>query len=259
MKYAIMIATSSKEDLFDIFSKIWRSPVDKIFEDITTNDVARASLKDEYHGSVCEHIRKCVIRKKSEDCVVVYSNSKGFEDLVMIKAAFVKKHFDDLASYVNAIDEGYGLYYISKENAYKFIEDMLVADASSGCFAINPVTMTAMHDRFNVINPETGAGHKRSCLMLVSHNPMSDEKLNKLHNDIKETNKFRPSHRAEIIECSLKYDHLHSIFSYTNFKMMRCEDEKIRNFDNLIELMEYSKESFDDFSKLLRRSVYFCV
>lgn len=259
MKYAIMIATSNKEDLFDIFSKIWRSPVDKIFEDITTNDVAIASLKDGYHGSVSEHVRKCILRKKSKGCTVVYSNSKGFEDLFMIKAAFVKKHFDDLASYVNAVDEGYGLYYISKENAYKFIEDTLVEDASSGYFAINPTTVTAMHDRFNVINPETGAGHKRNCIMLVSHNPMSDEKLSKLHNDIKEVNKFRPSHRAEITECSVDYNRILSTFSYNNFKVLKCTDEKIREFDNLVELMEYSKESFDDFSKLMRRSVYFCV
>lgn len=243
-KRVMMITSSNKSDIFELLQTIWTQPSHEIMNKMLTENRDEASMTANYHRMVATHIRKEISKNKSKACEVVgmYGNNKMSS---YIKAEFVKEHYDVLAKHISLIEEIGDVYSINKTDAEAFVEDHILPNMCSD----ELMAVTAICDRFIIVNKETGAGyHRHSMLILV--NESVEFRLSQLHRSIKAMNKFKPFSKSEIV---------YSIYNDDNdispLYMYKCDTEKEIKFTDMNEFTEIFGESMIDLQKLIKRSV----
>ena len=247
MKRAMMITAMNKSDIYELLKVIWTHPSYIELNKMITKDREEAKLPNKYNrGLVTEPIRKEILRKRKKDCTRVVYWLDDADKFLYIRAEYIKQHFDALAPYIDMVEEGPEIYRITREHAEEFIEDEILKTTCCD----DHMKITALYDRFVVVNDETKAGYNRHSMLIITGYDMHD-KLHKIHNEIKAMNKFKPFSKSEIVYAVLGDD----INTITNLSMYRCDNEKEIAFADRDDYKNKYPESDKDLTKLLKRSV----
>lgn len=251
MKRIIMLSTTNKSYIYELLKIIWAQPTHMELTKMLTKNRDDAKLSLHYHkGMVTNHIRKEVLKKRKKDCIHVGCYADGDNKFRYIHATYVKKYFDILAPYIDMVEEGEEIYRITLEHAEDFIEDHIL---KTTCVD-DHMKITAMYDRFVTTNFETGSGHSRHSMLVMTGYDMSQKMIN-LHAEIRAMNKFKPFSKAEVVYATTK-DGMELV---ENIKLYKCDTEKGIDFKDRDEFRGLNPESDRDLTKLIKRSVCYFV
>lgn len=251
MKRIIMLSTTNKADIYELLKVIWSQPTHIALSKMLTKNRDDAKLSLKYHkGLVTNHIRKDILKRKKKDCICIGHYADGDNKFKYIHAAYVKEYFDVLAPYIDMIEESEEIYRITLEHAEDFIEDYIL---KTTCID-DHMKITAIHDRFVTTNFETGSGHSRHSMLIMTGYDMSQKMVN-LHAEIKAMNKFKPFSKAEVVYATVR-DGMDII---ENIKLYRCDVEKGIEFKDRGDFRGLNPESDRDLNKLIKRSVCYFV
>ena len=251
MKRIIMLSNTNKSDIYELLKVIWSQPTHIELSRMLTKNRDDAKLSLKYHkGLVTNHIRKEILKNKRKDCIRVGCYADDDDKFRYIHATYVKEYFDILAPYIDMIEESDEIYRITLEHAEDFIEDHIL---KTTCVD-DHMKITAIYDRFVTTNHETGSGHSRHSMLIMTGYDMSQKMIN-LHAEIKAMNKFKPFSKAEVVYATVR----DSMELVENIKLYKCDVEKGVEFKDRDEFRRLNTESDRDLTKLLKRSVCYFV
>ena len=241
-----MLTASNKSDIFELFQLVWMHPTHIELNKMLTPNKELASMDKKYHGMVSNHIRKEVLKGRSNTCSVVNLSHDDDRTYKYINAVYIKNHYEALAPYIDVVEEFGSVYRITMEKAEEFVEDNILPTVCNG----DHMKVTAVNDRFVITNSVTGAGYTRHSLMIITGDGIPQHRLNGLHNEIKERNKFKPYSKSEVVYIrAMKLDEIKRL------AVFKCDTEEELRFDSRESFKEMFPESDKDLVKLLKRSV----
>ncbi len=236
MKNMIVAMGSSREVAFGLLELLYSLKMHKYKEsEIVTNNEKIASMTENYHRDmVCKDIRKHFMKNKSDTCYVSYHVEARCTHDRLVRASYFKENHEAMAPYIDTFSEVNEVYFISKENLVKYIDEHVIPKGWR-----NDMMVLSVLDDFTVTNPDTGAGNRTHSMLFETECQLTEADMDLLCGTISSWTKYDAYENTLVMPFKIDDND-----QMSDMMVVSCKSNGVKTYESnesIVELLESTK------------------